>query len=100
MFLRRLITWLRSVGTGSQGMTKERLQTRLAEIASGRCPRCGSRLFVSLLAPTGGYVACENQYDPTNRFNLAGNGTCTRMITSLQILEAETRRHGLEMPVL
>lgn len=77
--------------------SKDAIEKRLAEIATGRCPRCGARLFVSHGMQ---YLACENQYDPQRTLELAGSGNCSRMITSLEILRAECKRHGLEMPVL
>jgi hypothetical protein len=76
---------------------KDMIEKRLAEIATGRCPRCRARLFVSHGMQ---YLACENQYDPQRTLELAGSGNCSRMITSLEILRAECKRHGLEMPVL
>lgn len=76
---------------------KDMVEKRLAEIAAGRCPRCGARLFVSLSLQ---YLACENQYDPHHTFGLLGDNNCSRMITSLEILSEECKRHGLEMPVL
>ena len=77
--------------------SKAAIEKRLAEIETGRCPRCGARLFVSHGMQ---YLACENQYDPQRTLELAGSGNCSRMITSLEILRAECKRHGLEMPVL
>lgn len=78
-------------------LDKQDLIKRLAEIATGVCPSCKSAIVYSRKA---NYISCENQYDPTNSLNLKGKGNCTRMITSVELIEFYCRKYNVDPSVL
>ena len=74
---------------------KDKFLTRLAEIELKKCPLCDAKLVFN---KNKTYLACENQYDPTKKFEVNGNGRCTRMITSLKVLTEASLKYGIEIP--
>lgn len=76
-------------------LAKDKFLTRLSEIDLNECPSCKSKL---LFNKEKTYLACENQYDPHKKFETNRNGFCTRMITSLQILNECSEHYGVEIP--
>lgn len=78
-------------------VSKHRLEQRIKEINTQKCPKCGARLWLSLDRK---YLFCENQWSKDGDLEVLGKNNCHAMITSLEILEESCRVHNLKMPLL